>query len=547
MMRRALAAVAVALVMAAFVGAQEPPPRDAARPVTGTLSISGVVRAADGKTPLRRAVVTLASVSLPRTMSTRTDAEGRYQFGGLPASGSFTVTASKTQYLRLEYGQRRPFEPGRTVSLSGKSLTNVDFYLPRAAVIAGAVLDTSGEPVEQMWVIALRRTFVDGRPRLTTLAPLSVTNDIGQYRIAGLAPGDYYLVARERAAAMDEGSRERAGYAVSYYPGTTSVEQAQPVRLTVGQQAVSVNFVLSPSRTATVSGQVVRVDGTPVAKGRVSLGDHAGSGPGGGITGGMTADDQGHFRIAGVRAGEYYLMGGSGQERGAISLEVTGADVSGLTLLIGNGGLLSARVVSSTGEPLPIQPGQVELSARLLADPYVFSGVMRPAIKTDWTVDWVGITGPRQIRATRLPPGWWMKAVVRGDRDVTDEVLELTHGQSLKDVTVVLDNQPTEIAGAVRDVKGVPTADYTVIAFSPDARRWAAESRFVRAARPDHAGRFRIEALPPGEYLVAAVEYVEQGQWLDPQFLESLRPRAKRLTLENGQKTELELTVTGGQ
>jgi hypothetical protein len=43
-----------------------------------------------------------------------------------------------------------------------------------------------------------------------------------------------------------------------------------------------------------------------------------------------------------------------------------------------------------------------------------------------------------------------------------------------------------------------------------------------------------MTALPPGEYLVAAVEWVEEGQWLDPQFLQRLRPLASKLVLEPG-------------
>ena len=39
---------------------------------------------------------------------------------------------------------------------------------------------------------------------------------------------------------------------------------------------------------------------------------------------------------------------------------------------------------------------------------------------------------------------------------------------------------------------------------------------------------------------------VEQGQWLDPKYLESLRERATKLTLEDGQKVTVALRVIGG-
>jgi hypothetical protein len=536
------AVIAVAIVAAPRA---QQPPRDAPRAASGSLVISGRVFAADGKTPLRRAIVRIASADLPKTLAVRTDDAGRYEFGDLPAAGSFTLTAAKTQHLRLEYGQRRPFEPGRQVVLAGKSLSGVDFQLPRAAAIAGMILDTSGDPIDQLWVMAFRRSFVDGRRRLTSVG-LAVTNDIGQYRLSGLAPGDYYVVVRERAAAMTEFSRETTGYPVSFHPGTPDLQQAQPIRLAVGQQMTGVNLTLSPARAATITGQVVRADGRPASNASLSLMDHSGSGPGGNINGGATANAEGSFRIAGVRAGSYYLGAGADKERGYAELEVTGADVTGLTIVIGTGGTIAARIVSASGTPLSFAASRVEMSARPLVDPFLVSGAARPATKPDWTIQWIGLTGPRAIRATRTPDGWWMKAVLRGDRDVTDDVIEVTHGQAIRDLTIVLDDKPTRISGAVRDDKGTAVADYTVIAFSEDARRWTQESRYVQAVRPDHAGAYRLSALPPGPYLIAAVDYVEQGQWLDPEYLESLRRRATRVTLEAGQRIDVSLTLIAG-
>ena len=86
-------------------------------------------------------------------------------------------------------------------------------------------------------------------------------------------------------------------------------------------------------------------------------------------------------------------------------------------------------------------------------------------------------------------------------------------------------------------------SDYTVILFSPDATRWTVETRYVRAARPDHTGAFRVPGMPPGNYLLAAVEYVERGQWLDPQYLESLRSRAQKVRLDAGTKTDVQLSI----
>ncbi len=70
-----------------------------------------------------------------------------------------------------------------------------------------------------------------------------------------------------------------------------------------------------------------------------------------------------------------------------------------------------------------------------------------------------------------------------------------------------------------------------------------AESRRVRAARPDQRGEFSFKGLPAGSYLVAAVDYVEQDQWGDPEYLAELAPRARRLTLTDGEYKRIDLTV----
>jgi hypothetical protein len=108
-------------------------------------------------------------------------------------------------------------------------------------------------------------------------------------------------------------------------------------------------------------------------------------------------------------------------------------------------------------------------------------------------------------------------------------------------ITVVLDHQPTRLEGTVADETGVRLEEYTVIGFASDPSRWGAETRFIQAGRPDHAGRFRLTGLPPGEYLLAAVDYVETGQWLDPDYLERLRRSAQPRWLAQGQAISLEL------
>ena len=91
------------------------------------------------------------------------------------------------------------------------------------------------------------------------------------------------------------------------------------------------------------------------------------------------------------------------------------------------------------------------------------------------------------------------------------------------------------------DDKGAPLVDGTVIAFADDAAKWSDGSRWVRAVRPDQQGRYQIQGLPPGDYLAVAVDYVEDGAWNEPEYLDSIRRHGQRLTLSEAETRSVTL------
>lgn len=532
----ALLAVAAILAQAAQTPARDRPARPAGAPGG---QIAGRVLAADN-TPLRRAVVRLTSPSLPAPRAVRSDISGGYAFTALP-SGRFTVRASKPGYLGLEYGQRRPFEPGRRVDVKvDESLRGVDVILPKAAAISGVVLDDAGEPVHQMWVAATRSGFRDGR-RVMVSVLQTVTNDIGEFRLAGLAPGDYYVVAKERDARINEFSDEPIGFASTFYPGTAAAAEAQPFHVALGQEIVNVTLPVAVARTIAVTGRVVDQAGAPIPLVRVSLGETFASFVGGGIGGGAGADTDGRFRIAGIRPGRYILSARDGKGlNGELPLEAAGADVNGLELLIGPGARIAGRLVGETGAPLASTAG-IELRAVAPAETQQ-SGTPAARMLAGGDFEWPTLSGEYVVRATRLPPGLWLKAITRGDADVTDAPLRVTHGAPVDNLIVVLGDRAATLSGTASR-EGTTEADYTVILF-PDARTAEpALVRLVRSDRPDHKGSYRIAGIPPGTWLVAAVDFVEDGQWLDPNYLESLRPFATRVSIDRGDDKTLNLEL----
>ena len=63
--------------------------------------------------------------------------------------------------------------------------------------------------------------------------------------------------------------------------------------------------------------------------------------------------------------------------------------------------------------------------------------------------------------------------------------------------------------------------------------------------RPDTNGRFTTKNLPPAEdYLIIAVQNLEQGQGSDPEFLTRAREEAKAFSLNEGETKAVDLKLS---
>ena len=159
----------------------------------------------------------------------------------------------------------------------------------------------------------------------------------------------------------------------------------------------------------------------------------------------------------------------------------------------------------------------------------------RGSVGDDWTFAIHGLAGSTLFRIGKLPPGWVLKAVMLDGRDLTDTPLALEGTEDIRGLQIVVSNRTTEVSGSVADAKGRPVPEQRVV-FADDATKWTWPSRFVATSRPAQDGRFRFSNLPAGTYLAVAVQYLEDGQEQDPEFLEAVRARATRFTLAEGRQ-----------
>jgi hypothetical protein len=530
---------------------QPPPARDAtSTSQRGTAIIRGRIVSADTGRPLRRARVTVSSPELGpegrRTASTNLD--GIFELRELRAA-RYRVSVTRGGYLPLEYGQRRPGEQGRPLQVAdGEVLEKIDFALPRMATITGRVSDETGEPIEGVAVYAMRLMYFEGRRKLVPVgSSIGRTADLGESRINRLAPGTYTVMAstKETWTVTENGRETVFGYMPTYYPGVIKGTDARRLALKVGQEAPATDFSLVPGRAAKISGQAIDSQGRPFS--RVSLSEEI-RGVGFASFGGgpdVTVAGDGTFTASNVPPGEYTISASRqsndplGPEVALATLNVEGADIDNVLLSGSAGGTVSGRILTEDGgagpkmslvrvtvsEPLRTQPSPSLLGA--------FKDFGSSPAKDDGTFSVAHVFGRSRLQVS-VPDGWMVKSVMRDARDMTDAWLDLKSGEDLAGIDVVITNRVTSIAGQVLDDRSRPLRDATVIVFPEDADKWFETSRTIRAARPDQQGRWQLKGLPAGEYLALALDYVEDGAWNDPEYLESLRKDAQKVVLADG-------------
>jgi protocatechuate 3,4-dioxygenase beta subunit len=218
-----------------------------------------------------------------RPNTATTDENGRFEFVDIEP-GRYRLTAQKAGFALPDDGN---------VSLSleltrGDRRDDVALTLQRGAVITGRVIDQYGEPVVDAQVMVLRKPPAPSTPsspagvaaarfanRLMPAGPGAQTNDLGEFRLHSLLPGEYYVQAAPRG---DFGGNPAANTRAAattmvptYFPGASDPQAAQPILVTAGQTASDVEVRMAVASVFQVSGVVVDEAGQPVTNAMVRL------------------------------------------------------------------------------------------------------------------------------------------------------------------------------------------------------------------------------------------------------------------------------------
>jgi len=489
------------------------------------------------------------SVATRFSAVTTTNAAGRFSVGLLD-DGEYQVEVNKAAHVAADDRPRSEPRSTQRVIVSGGVADDVRLALARGGIISGTIVDSAGEPLQGVRVRALRLRSENDQVVAVATGWDRSTDERGRYRLFGLPSGSYMLVASMGAEASGTDRAQHRGFALTYFPGTPSIEGAQTLRVQAGAELSALDVTIAPTFTARVAGRALDSAGEPlVGRVQMTISRHASAITTEPVVTRVTAD--GTFELTGVPPGTYVLhaIGEAGFGRapqfGVAPVVVGDRDPAPVTVQASPGTTLEGRfIVEGTSDP-PLRALAIHASAADLdRGPRAGRGPEGLAVHDDGRFYLTGLHGPMRFSATSLPPTWYLKSLTIAGSDVTDMPFDFSSSaETLSDVEIVLSTEGATIAGVASDGANTRASDFVAVAFSTSRDTWFNGSRHVKQRRSDAHGSYAIEGLPPGEYWVAAVDRLEPGNWLTPDNLDALVPSAARVTVLEGQVLSTDLRL----
>jgi protocatechuate 3,4-dioxygenase beta subunit len=438
--------------------------------------------------------------------STRTDDTGRYEFQGV-AAGTYRVHAIAPGFVPREFGQeRRDAAQQGVVVKSREHVDRVDVRLLRGGSVTGRVFDERGQAYERVAVSVVEhlREEEGEREDLHTVG-VDVTDEHGTFRVGGLEPGTYYVIARA-------GRRSEPPV---YQPGVLVMSEATQVTVRDGVEQTDLDVTIPLSRGAIVSGTVFDPRGKPMRSGTMTL-ERAGWVNEPLLVRHVPIAADGSFVFLGVPAGGYSLWLGP---QLALALRIQFGDTvaiappsslfvptGGKSLVIDGPGPITVDIRTSlaasvTGKLLTEGEGALDSprAFELVAD----TGRARAVVHDDGTFEMRDLRGRMRFTLGAAPRGWFLKSLLIGGVNAADTPISFQDARETRNGVVALLARTGEVTGRVVDAGGQPAVQASVLVFPIDRKYWYDRSRYVVPARVEADGTFRVDA-PPGEYWIAA-------------------------------------------
>jgi protocatechuate 3,4-dioxygenase beta subunit len=526
----------------------------------GRAVIEGVVTKEPGSEPVKKALIELIAENQAEggDYTAVSGANGGFRIEGI-VPGRYHLFAERTGLLEVD--KHRARSDGRVLTLAaGQELKDLQIRLQAAAVVRGRVTDEDGDPLPNAQVAVLRQTFASGRSKWEQ-AGAERTNDLGEYRIAGLPAANYYvsvspppdfkslIEAAGVAAAEPRGTKpEATSYQTTYYPGTADRGQATPVELHAGDD-FPVNFSLTPTPSLSIRGSVVNLP--PRSSAAIMLQSRDFSL----VLNGAEMHQDGSFVIHDVAPGAYTILAtveNSPVPMMARQVLQVSNSVEDLRLAPQPGGWIHGRLrVENQGNGGRLDARQIFLQLRSADGDDEATGSFGMGDGFSHLVR-VGAGGSFEWKS--VPPGnyyvqlageaganaeLFLKSAVAGSRDVGDAGISVNGGAVILELMASANGGVIE--GVAVDQKGDPVANAVIVAV-PEARLRARVEHYHKTVS-DQSGRFALHGIEPGDYTLLGWESVDGEAYYNPEFLKIYEGQGSTLRVGEGDRKAMRLGV----
>ncbi len=456
----------------------------------------------------------------PDSYVVETDAQGRFRVESV-APGRYEARPQREGFSARVY-------PPFTVE-AGQPVQDINLRLVPLGAISGRVADADGDPVSNAQIEALRYSYADGKKELKTLGQAR-SNDRGEYRITGLAPGRYYLKFSPDSLSRHSsntflrilGPKPEYDFATTYFPAASDLAGAVSRDVPPGGELPGNNILLHPGQSHTIR---VTLAANQAGSPNPMVGLTAPSGIGMAFSGKYGSVHEfpncapGTYRVRGMDARQ-----GLFAEQ---VVDVVNSDVD-VTLTLKPELTIDGTVQVEAGARVAVDGVRVKLEGD---EP---SNNGEAAVKPDGTFTIQHVQPVAyQVRVT-VPPGGYLKSMRLGQRILASPRIDLA--QAAGALSIAVGGDGGKLEGSVMSAQGVPVEGAAVVAV-PGGRLgdWTDLARSAVAGRE---GKFELRDLAPGDYQVFAWEDAEPGAPLDADFRKPFEKQAASVRVAaNGRET----------
>jgi hypothetical protein len=261
-----------------------------------TFSLQGIVVRDSSGEPLSKARAELRGGPFSEGTTTTTESDGRFYFPNLPP-GAYEISVRRDGFAPAEVGQKWPGGPGVPLQLRpGQPVPDLTVRMVAAAAISGRITDSSGQPLANAQVQALKSTF-QGELRILVPVQQVRSSVTGDFRLYGLPAGRYFvnvivpgysvnsqllvnnsgntiqnapyqmssqqrqILGQSLIVAPPNAAGAQAGQDVGpiYFPSTPYIQDAAAIDLKPGAEYTGADIQMLPVRRYTVCGVVLGI------------------------------------------------------------------------------------------------------------------------------------------------------------------------------------------------------------------------------------------------------------------------------------------------